>query len=48
MLANDQANPVCGPAGVNVEQQETIAVTTDVDERDGSKLAVERLVSRLF
>jgi site-specific DNA-methyltransferase (adenine-specific) len=48
LMANDQANPVCGPAETDVEQQETIAVTNDAEQLDGSKLAVERFVSQPF
>lgn len=47
MKANDKANPVCGPAETDVKEQETVAVTTGADQRDGSKLGVERLVRPL-
>jgi len=45
MKANDQANPVCGPARVNVEQPETIAVTNDAEQSGREQTRVERLVS---
>jgi len=43
---NDKANPVCGPAGTDVDEQETIAVTTDDEQPGSEQTRVERFVSQ--
>lgn len=45
--AERQANPVCGPVGENVDQQETITVTKDAEQPASEKTRVERLVRPL-
>ena len=43
-----QANPVCGSAGEDVEQKESIAVTKDAEQPEREQTRVERFVSQPF
>lgn len=45
LKTNDKANQGCEPVGEDVEQQETIAVTNDVEQPGREQTRVERLVS---